>query len=134
MPPPSAGEHSERESLWNVSVKRLPYYLIVFALLMGIGLIGSIATAIAGGVKFWAGTISAAQNLAAIGAATGGVLLAIEGAIMGATKLIIERTREEAFIQGAMQERQKIEQHLREQGVNVQLPPSTQPKQDKKKT
>jgi hypothetical protein len=100
---------------------------------MGTGLIGSIIAAIAGGVKFWAGVVTVAQNLAAIGAATGGVLLAIEGAIMGTTKLIIEKTREKAFAQGARQERQRIERHLKEQGVNVQLPdPAEQQKQDKK--
>ena len=133
MPPPSAGERNERESLWNVSVKRLPYYLIVFALLMGAGMLGSIISAISGGVKFWAAIVNTAQNLAAIGAATGGVLLAIEGAIMGTTKLIIEKAREEAFAQGARQERQRIERHLREQGVKVQLPDSEQRKQAKKR-
>ena len=52
---------------------------------------------------------------------------------MGITKLIIERTREEAYAQGARQERQRIERHLKEQGVNVQLPaPAEQQKQDKK--
>ena len=133
MPPPSAGERSERESLWSVSAKRLPYYLIVFSLLMGVGLLGSAITAISGGAKFWAVIVKVAQELAAIGAATGGVLLAIEGSIMGITKLIIERTREEAYAQGARQERQRIERHLKEQGVNVQLPdPAEQQKQDKK--
>ena len=133
MPPPSAGERSERESLWSVSAKRLPYYLIVFSLLMGVGLLGSAITAISGGAKFWAVIVKVAQELAAIGAATGGVLLAIEGSIMGIMKLLIEKTREEAYAQGARQERQRIERHLKEQGVNVQLPaPAEQQKQDKK--
>ena len=101
---------------------------------MGIGLLGSTITAILGGVKFWAVIVKVAQDLAAIGAATGGVLLAIEGSIMGITKLIIERTREEAYAQGAMQERQRIERHLKEQGVNVQLPPAEQQQKQDKKT
>lgn len=100
---------------------------------MATGLVGSIITAITGGVKLWAGIVTVAQNLAAVGAATGGVLLAIEGAIMGTTKLIIEKTREEAFAQGARHERKRIERHLREQGLNVQLPDSEQQSQDKKK-
>jgi len=43
------------------------------------------------------------------------------------------RSADAQFAQGARHERKRIERHLREQGLNVQLPDSEQQSQDKKK-
>jgi hypothetical protein len=89
-------------------------------------LIISIGTVIAGDDKFWETVVTVAEDIAAVGAATGGVLIAIEGTIVGVTKLIIERTKERAHAQGVkqgrQQERQYVERILKEQGIQVTLP------------
>ena len=61
---------SGRESLWSVSAKRLPYYLLGFALVMAVSVVASIATATE---KFWDAVMTIASEIAAVGAATGGV-------------------------------------------------------------
>ena len=131
MPPKSAGGRNERESLWSVSAKRLPYYLISFAAVMAVTLLTSSGTAISGGAKFWASVVSVAEDIAAVGAATGGVLIAIEGTIMGVTKLIIEKTKERAHAQGVKQGRQQTVQYynraLKEKGVDIKPPPEEEP-------
>ena len=121
---------SGRESLWSVSAKRLPYYLLGFALVMAVAVVASIATATE---KFWDAVMTTASQIAAVGAATGGVLIAIEGAITGLTQLIFEKAREQArregrqegIQQGIRQERNRLRQ------AGISIPPEEPPKENR---
>ena len=88
---------SGRESLWSVSAKRLPYYLLIFAVVMMVSLVASIATATG---KFWDAVMTTASGIAAVGAATGGMLIAVEGTVVGLTQLIFDKARKQARQEG----------------------------------
>ncbi|MDE0217983.1 MAG: hypothetical protein OXJ90_01835 [Spirochaetaceae bacterium] len=102
-----------RESLWSVSAARLPYYLVVYAVMVGVVAVMAMAAA--------AGTLreaifSAAPRIAAAGAAAVTILTCLEGLVMGATKLLFERARTEGREQGLQEGRAEGRQEGRQEG------------------
>ena len=105
----NGAKEKPRESLWSVSAARLPYYLVVYAVIVGVVTVMAMAAA--------TGTLreaifSAAPRIAAAGAAAVTILTCLEGLVMGATKLLFERARTEGRELG----RQEGRQEGREQG------------------
>ena len=105
----NGAKEKPRESLWSVSAARLPYYLVVYAVIVGVVTVMAMAAA--------TGTLreaifSTAPRIAAAGAAAVTILTCLEGLVMGATKLLFERARTEGREQG----RQEGRQEGREQG------------------
>ena len=105
----NGAKEKPRESLWSVSAARLPYYLVVYAVMVGVVTVMAMAAA--------TGTLreaifSAAPRIAAAGAAAVTILTCLEGLVMGATKLLFERARTEGREQG----RQEGRREGREQG------------------
>ena len=105
----NGAKEKPRESLWSVSAARLPYYLVVYAVIVGVVTVMAMAAA--------TGTLreaifSAAPRIAAAGAAVVTILTCLEGLVMGATKLLFERARTEGRELG----RQEGRQEGREQG------------------
>ena len=77
----NGAKEKPRESLWSVSAARLPYYLVVYAVIVGVVTVMAMAAA--------TGTLreaifSAAPRIAAAGAAAVTILTCLEGLVMGA--------------------------------------------------
>ncbi len=109
----NGAKEKPRESLWSVSAARLPYYLVVYAVIVGVVTIMAMAAA--------TGTLreaifSAAPRIAAAGAAAVTILTCLEGLVMGATKLLFERARTEGREQGLQEGRQEGLQEGRQEG------------------
>ena len=105
----SGAKEKPRESLWSVSAARLPYYLVVYAVVVGVVTVMAMAAA--------TGTLreaifSAAPRIAARGAGAGAaavtILTCLEGLVMGATKLLFERARTEGRELGRQEGRQEV--------------------------
>ena len=88
---------ADRVSLLSVSVPRLPWYLILFSVIVIISAIGAITT-VSG--AFWAATHMVTAQISSTSAATVAMLLAFEGVCMGITKMFIEKARAEGREQG----------------------------------
>ena len=117
MPRPPAGERDERESLWSVSVGRLPYYLLVFAVVVLGAAIAAIATNTTG--KSWATVFTVAGHVAAVSTASFGIMVAVEGLIVGLTRVILDRARERAREEGIRQGAKRERERLRKLGVPI---------------
>ena len=100
----NGAKEKPRESLWSVSAARLPYYFVVYAVIVGVVTVMAMAAA--------TGTLreaifSAAPRIAAAGAAAVTILTCLEGLVMGATKLLFERARTEGREQGRQEGREE---------------------------
>ena len=109
----NGAKEKPRESLWSVSAARLPYYLVVYAVIVGVVTVMAMAAA--------TGTLreaifSAAPRIAAAGAAAVTILTCLEGLVMGATKLLFERARTEGREQGRQEGRQEGRREGRQEG------------------
>ena len=111
----------DTDSLWNVSAKRLPYYLLSYSILVSFLTITAIATAPGG---FWSALFVIAERVAVSSAALAGIILMLEGAIVGSTKLIIERAKNKAWQEGVQQGVQQERERLRKAGITI--PPDKQ--------
>jgi hypothetical protein len=120
VPPKSAAAGNDREPLWSVSAKRLPYYFLVCAPLVVIASIVAVSTASG---KFWTAVFTVSEQIAALCAAAFGLVVMVEGLLMGMTKIIIERAREQAKTEGIQQGIQQERDRLRQHGVPI--PPET---------
>ena len=108
----NGAKEKPRESLWSVSAARLPYYLVVYAVIVGVVTVMAMAAA--------TGTLreaifSAAPRIAAAGAAAVTILTCLEGLVMGATKLLFERARTEGREQGRQEGRREGRQEGRQE-------------------
>ena len=101
----NGAKEKPRESLWSVSAARLPYYLVVYAVIVGV--ITVMAMAAATGTLREA-IFSAAPRIAAADAAAVTILTCLEGLVMGATKLLFERARTEGREQGRREGRREV--------------------------
>ncbi|MDE0220308.1 MAG: hypothetical protein OXJ90_13675 [Spirochaetaceae bacterium] len=101
----NGAKEKPRESLWSVSAARLPYYLVVYAVIVGV--VAVMAMAAATGTLREA-IFSAAPRTAAAGAAAVTILTCLEGLVMGATKLLFERARTEGRELGRQEGRQEV--------------------------
>ena len=99
----SGAKEKPRESLWSVSAARLPYYLVVYAVIVGVVTVMAAATGTLREAIF-----SAAPRIAAAGAAAVTILTCLEGLVMGATKLLFERARTEGRELGRQEGRQEV--------------------------
>ena len=109
----NGAKEKPRESLWSVSAARLPYYVAVYAVIVGVVTVMAMAAA--------TGTLreaifSAAPRIAAAGAAAVTILTCLEGLVMGATKLLFERARTEGRELGRHEGRQEGRREGRREG------------------
>ena len=99
-----------------MSAKRLPYYLLSYSILVSFLTITAIATAPGG---FWSALFVIAERVAVSSAALAGIILMLEGAIVGTTKLIIERAKDKARQEGVRQGVQQERERLRKAGITI---------------
>lgn len=101
-----------REALWSVSAARLPVYLFVFGVVIVVVMVmamlsatGTVAEAVFAG----------ASRIASAGAAAATILISMEGLMMGATKVFLERAKERARQEGQQEGKREGQQEMRRQ-------------------
>ncbi len=100
-----------REALWSVSAARLPVYLFVFGVVIVVVMVMAMLSA--------TGTVAeavfaAASRIASAGAAAT-ILISMEGLMMGATKVFLERAKERARQEGQQEGKREGQQEMRRQ-------------------
>ena len=116
-----------REALWSVSAARLPVYLFVFGAVVVVVMVmallsatgpsatGPSATGPSATGKVADAVFAAASRIASAGAAAATILIAMEGLMMGATKVFFERAKERSRQEGRLEGKQEGREEVRRQ-------------------
>ena len=111
-----------REALWSVSAARLPVYLFVFGAVVVVVMVmallsatGPSATGPSATGKVADAVFAAASRIASAGAAAATILIAMEGLVMGATKVFFERAKERSRQEGRLEGKQEGREEMRRQ-------------------
>ena len=108
-----------------MSVKRLPYYLLIQGPIV-VFLVGAAIWTATGG--FWTALFVVIERIAATGAASAGMIIVVEGFTVGAIKIFVEKQRAKAREEGRQEGRQEGRERLRNAGVSI--PPDNQTRQN----
>ncbi len=106
-----------REALWSVSATRLPVYLFVFGAVVVVVMVMALlsATGPSATGKVADAVFAAASRIASAGAAAATILIAMEGLMMGATKVFFERAKERSRQEGRLEGKQEGREEVRRQ-------------------
>ena len=99
-----------------MSVKRLPYYLLIQGPIV-VFLVGAAIGTATGG--FWTALFVVIERIAATGAASAGMIIVVEGFTVGAIKIFVEKQRAKAREEGCQEGRQEERERLRNAGVSI---------------